>query len=141
LRNISFVIFVFLLLISCTGEISSYEFESYKWKKNTVVELNFNEDGEIKDDLILEIRSIYGLTHANLSLDFNLLKPDGTTLSFIKELSFDSGKMDCAGDFCDQRVTILKDFKFTKGSYKLTILPRNNSNDLYGLIEFRLIQK
>ena len=130
-----------IVFSSCTGELVSYEFESYNWKKNTLVDLNFNSEDEGIHDLVLDVRSIYGLNHPNLILDFNLTKPDGRTLSFSKELSFDTDKLDCSGDFCDQSLTILTNLHLVKGSYLLNVKPVNSVKDLYGFMEFRLIQK
>lgn len=141
MKNLFVIFLLVLLLISCSNELASYEFESYKWKRNSKVEMVFSSENKVKEDLVLEMRSIYGFNHPDLSLDFVLLLPDGKILSFSKELSFDSEKMECTGDYCDQLITLLKDFQYTEGSYKLTVQPRRSSIDLYGFMEFRLIHK
>jgi hypothetical protein len=129
------------LLVSCSDELATYEFESYNWKKNTPVDLSFDSDSEEKHDLVLEVRSIYDFSYPNLPLEFKLNQPDGSEITFSKELSFDKDELECSGDFCDQRIVICKDFKFSKGTYLIRIKPTNISVDLYGFIDFRLIQK
>lgn len=128
-------------LFSCSRELASHEFESYKWSKNKVVNLSFENDSKEKDDLVLEVRSIFGFNHPNLEIEFVLTQPDGQKISTKKKMSFDKDLMECSGDFCDQLVTIQSDYQFTEGSYSLDIKPMNSKVDLLGFMEFRLIRK
>jgi len=130
-----------LALFSCSGELASYEFESYKWSRNSPVNLNFSSESKGKQDLVLEVRSIYGFNHPNLELQFVLTQPNGQTFTTTKKLTFEKDVMDCSGDFCDQLITICHDFEFLEGAYSLSVKPLNSDNDLLGFMEFRLIRK
>jgi len=121
--------------------LASYEFESYKWIRNSPVNLNFTSESKGKQDLVLEVRSIYGFNHPNLDLEFVLTQPNGQTFTTTKKLTFEKDVMDCSGDFCDQLITICDDFEFLEGAYSISVKPLNCDNDLLGFMEFRLIRK
>jgi hypothetical protein len=141
LKNYFILLVLTLALFSCTGELASYEFESYKWIRNSPVNLNFTSESKGKQDLVLEVRSIYGFNHPNLDLEFVLTQPNGQTFTTTKKLTFEKDVMDCSGDFCDQLITICDDFEFLEGAYSISVKPLNCDNDLLGFMEFRLIRK
>lgn len=126
---------------SCTTELASHEFDSNTWRKNKAVDLSFNSDEDGLHDLVLEVRSIYGIPYQLVSLDFVLVKPNGDVVEISKDLSFNEEKLDCTGDFCDQKILILSDLQMKEGKYSLKISRYNTEVNLYGLMDFRLIQK
>ena len=99
-----------------------------------------NEDDELKN-LFLDIRSVYGFPYKILTLDFVLTDPNGKKRVFTKDLLFEKDNLDCTGDFCDQEVLILEGLKMKRGLYSLKITDNNTPIDVYGLIEFRLIEE
>ena len=141
MRNFLAFILLALGLYSCSGEVANYEFESYKWSRSTSIGLNFQSNSNDSNDLVLEVRSIYGFNHPNLELEFVLTQPNGQKVEVNRKLSFAKELMDCSGDFCDQLITIYDDFQFSEGAYSLSIKPVNGDKDLLGFMEFRLIRK
>jgi hypothetical protein len=133
--------FLISILVSCAGKLATHEFESYILKKNTSIDFKFDSDEEGNHNLILEVRSIFGIIQPNLILELDLIQPDGKVLTIKKELTFDKNTLNCSGDFCDQQLTLISDLKFQKGIYSMSVKPLNCSNDVYGIMEFRLIQK
>jgi hypothetical protein len=129
------------LLFSCSGSVASYEFDDYKWDKNNPIALEFESSKGENKNLSLEIRSIFGIPYKVISLNFILEKPNGEKIEFSKEVNFNEENLNCSGDFCDQKVLILNDLKLEEGKYSLNISHYNMDVNLYGLMEFRLIEE
>ncbi len=103
--------------------------------------MNFESQKKETKNLFLDVRSIFGIPYKIISLNFTLVKPNGEQIEFSKELNFNEENLDCSGDFCDQKVLILKNLKLEEGKYYLTISHQKMNIDLYGLMEFRLIEE
>jgi len=121
--------------------LAKHEFEDYQWKEGSTLVLNFNSEKAEKKDLYLEIRSVYGIPYELISLDFILKKPNGEEIQFSKDVKFRGENLDCAGDLCDQKVLIMNDLNLEKGDYTLKISDFNMNSNIYGLMEFRLINE
>lgn len=141
MRKIFSLIVVFIFCVSCTGKIASFEFESYHWQKNTPVDFSFEVKENKTKNLILEIRSVYGFPYKSLSLDFVLTNSDGEKYIVSKDVLFNEENLDCSGDFCDQKIQLFNKIHLKKGSYKLQTSHYNMDQEIYGLIEFRLLEE
>jgi hypothetical protein len=141
LRKIVVLILLSFLVTSCTGKIASFEFESYQWQGNKPVDLSFHVDENKTTDLTLEIRSMYGIPYKMLSMDFVLTNTNGEKFIVSKDVEFNEETLDCSGDFCDQKIKLFDGFKLREGDYKLRATHFNMDSDLYGLIEFRLLEE
>lgn len=137
------ILFVFLILviISCRGKLGSHKFDSNLWIHDDLVEFQFDVPQNKTSNLNLEIRSVYGMPFKLVDLEITLIDPNGRQTTISKTIGFDEEKLDCTGDFCDQKVNLFKQIKLLKGLYKLRINHFKKDIDLCGIMEFQILEE
>ncbi len=137
------ILFIFLIIVilSCRGKLGGHKFDSNLWRHDELVKFQFDVDQNKTSNLNLEIRSVYGMPFKLVDLEITLIDPNGKPTTISKTIGFDEQNLDCTGDFCDQKVNLFQQIKLLKGKYKLRINHFKKDIDLYGIMEFQILEE
>lgn len=138
MRKILSLFLLAMVAVACSDNKQQHTFKEYKWKAGENVNLEFEADQAQK--VFFEIRSYYGFPILDVPMNFELKNEQGQKINFSRTISFREENMDCTGDFCDQRLCLIKmDTLKSEGDFKLKVSKGFKNLTYLGLMEMRVV--